>query len=201
MRRGLVGWVVVAALAAGCTAPEASRPAVASDRADVWFMQHMVPHLRQTAAILELARERATRPELLRLADSIDRQGQAHLARLQGWLDGRGLAPHVHSHQPTDNRGAGDLERLSRLRGPRFDLAFLEVMTARHRAGGRLAGAEARDGGLPQVRRLARRLLAEQRAQTARMRAWRQAWSSHRPGPTGPPRGGAEEASPPPRVR
>jgi hypothetical protein len=40
-------------------------------------------------------------------------------------------------------------------------------MTARHRAGGRLAATEARDGAVPEVRELARRLLAEQRAQTA----------------------------------
>ena len=170
--------MVVALLAAGCTtAPDAGQPVLASDRTDVWFMQHMVPHLRQTASILELARDRGTRAEVARLADTIDRQGQAHLAQLQTWLDGRGLAPHIHSHQPADRRGAGDLERLSRVRGPRFDLAFLEVMTARHRAGGRLAGAEARDGGVPEVRQLARRLLAQQQAQTTTMTSWTRAWS------------------------
>ena len=51
--------------------------------------------------------------------------------------------------------------------GPPVDLAFVTVMTARHRAGGRLAATEARDGAVPEVRELARRLLAEQRAQTA----------------------------------
>jgi uncharacterized protein (DUF305 family) len=177
VRRGLVSWVVVAALAAGCAAPEASQPDAASDRTDVWFMQHMVPHLRQTTSILELARERGTRPEVARLADTMDRQGQAHLAQLQSWLDDRGLAPHIHSHQPADRRGASDLERLSRVRGPRFDHAFVEVMTARHRAGGRLAGAEARDGGVPEVRQLAQQILAQQEAQIITMTSWMRAWS------------------------
>jgi uncharacterized protein (DUF305 family) len=157
--------------------PEASQPAVASDRTDLWFIQHMVPHLRQTTAILELARERATRPELARLADTIDRQGQAHLAQLQGWLDGRGLAPHIHSHQPADNRGASDLERLSRVRGPRFDLAFLKVMTGRRRAAIRLASAEVRAGTLPEARELARQMLGELQPQVKQMTAWTQAWS------------------------
>jgi uncharacterized protein (DUF305 family) len=86
MVRGRLGWwVVVAVLAAGCATPSSRGPA-ASDQADVVFMQHMVPHLLQTTAIVDLARERITRPKLARLADTIDEQGQAHMQQLQGWL-------------------------------------------------------------------------------------------------------------------
>ena len=66
-------------LVAGCATPEANQPP-ASDDTDVWFAQHMVPHLLQTTAIMNLAHDRITRPELARLADTIDRQGQTHLA-------------------------------------------------------------------------------------------------------------------------
>jgi hypothetical protein len=77
------------------------------DQTDVWFMQHMVPHLRQTNSIVDLARDRITRSKLTRLADTIGQNGQTHLQQLQGWLDRRGLAPHGHSHQGIDNSRGG----------------------------------------------------------------------------------------------
>lgn len=180
MRRGLGRWVVLAFLVAGCSGPPASRPAVVNDQTDVWFMQHMVPHLRQDIAIAYLTRDRLADPELARLADTIQRHGRRHVAQLQAWLDERGLAPHGHSHQQGDTLRPGDLERLSSRRGAEADLAFVTVMTARHRTGGRLAATETQQGGVPEVRQLAQRLLAEQQAQIAKLRIWRRAWSRSR---------------------
>jgi uncharacterized protein (DUF305 family) len=96
------------------------------------------------------------------------------------WLAVRGLAPHGHSHQRADRPRETDLARLSRLRGGAFDLALVEVLAARQRAGIRLAVAEAREGALAEVRRLARRLLAEQRARLRLLERWRRAWSAGR---------------------
>jgi uncharacterized protein (DUF305 family) len=167
-------------LVTGCSTPPPSRPAVVHDQTDVWFMQHMVPHLRQDIAIAYLTRDRLADPELARLAATIHRHSQQHVAQLQGWLDERGIAPHGHSHQKEDTLRPSDLERLSRQRGAAGNLAFVTVMTARHRAGGRLAATEARQGSVPEIRQLAQRLLAEQQAQIAELRTWRQAWSRSR---------------------
>ena len=180
VRRGLGSWVVIAVLAAGCATPDDANQPPADDRTDVWFMQHMVPHLLQDSSIAYLTRDRISDPELARLADTIHRHSQQHVAQLQGWLDERGIAPHGHSHQKEDTLRPSDLERLSRQRGAAGDLAFVTVMTARHRAGGRLAATEARQGSVPEVRQLAQRLLAEQQAQIAELRTWRQAWSRSR---------------------
>jgi hypothetical protein len=49
----LDGWLLIAVLAAGCTASNASQ-ATPSDQTDVGFMQHMAGHLLQTTAILDL---------------------------------------------------------------------------------------------------------------------------------------------------
>jgi uncharacterized protein (DUF305 family) len=172
------GWLVlVALLAASCTTSNANE-GTASDQPDVWFMQHMVPHLLQTTAILGLSGDRITQPELVRLADRMNEQGQAHLQQLQGWLEGRGLAPYDPQQDPDRGRET-DLGRLSRAKGARFDLVLLEVMTARHRVGIRMAAAEARDGGVPEVRALARQMIDELRAQVEQMAAWRQAWFQH----------------------
>jgi uncharacterized protein (DUF305 family) len=170
--------VVIVVLASGCARPEASQPP-AGDEADVRFAQHMVPHLLQTTAIVNLAQDRITRPELARLAATIGRQGQAHLAQLQDWLATRGLAPYDPQQDP-NRRTETDLQRLARIRGANFDLAFLKVMTSRHRAGSKLAATEARQGSVPELRQLAQQLLAEQQAQTAKMTSWTRAWSRGR---------------------
>jgi uncharacterized protein (DUF305 family) len=151
-------------MAAGCAAPTATQPP-AKDHTDVWFMQHMVPHLLQDTSIAYLTHDRLSEPELARLAVRIHRRGQAHVARLLGWLAERGLAPHGHSHQRDNTPRRSDLARLSPLKGTALDQAFVKVMTARLRAGGRLAAIEARDGSVAEVRQLARDLLAEQQGQ------------------------------------
>jgi uncharacterized protein (DUF305 family) len=167
--------VVIAVLAAGCATPDTNQP-TASDEADVWFMQHMAGHLLQTTSILDLTEDRITRPKLARLADTINQQGQAHLAQLQAWLATRGLAPYDPQQQPRNGKET-DLQRLSRVSEAKFDLAFVKVMTARYRAASKLAAAELRDGTLPEVRQLAQQLLANQQAQIATMTAWARAWS------------------------
>jgi uncharacterized protein (DUF305 family) len=50
-------------------------------------------------------------------------------------------------------------------------------MTARHRAGSKLAATEARQGSVPEVRELAQQLLAEQQDQIGKMQTWRRAWA------------------------
>ena len=72
---------------------------------------------------------------------------------------------------------ANDLERLSRLRGTAFDLALLQVMTARDLAGIKLAMIETSQGNLPEVRQLARQMLVEQQARVRQMDDWTKAWS------------------------
>jgi uncharacterized protein (DUF305 family) len=163
--RRLGCFVVIAVLAAGCATPAAHQP-TANDRTDVWFTQHMVPYLRQTTTVVSLTRPYLTDPTLARLADKVNRTSQADIQQLQGWLDQRGLSPHIHSHQRIDTRRQTDLERLSQLRGSALDLAFVRVMTARARAGINLTATEVSDGGLPEVRQLAHQMLAEQQAQS-----------------------------------
>jgi uncharacterized protein (DUF305 family) len=179
VRGRLAPWVAVAVLAAGCAAakPYPSAPPSTAGQTDVWFMQHMVPHLWQATSIAYLTRDHITHPALARLADTINQHGQANIQQLQAWLSRQGLAPHGHSHQRVDTRQETDLERLARLHGAAFDLAFLKVMTARHRAGINLAMAEASHGALPEVRQLARQMLAEQQAQVRQMGRWEASWS------------------------
>jgi uncharacterized protein (DUF305 family) len=177
VRRRLGGWLILAVLAAGCATPRASHQPAVNDQTDVWFAQHMVPHLLQDTSIAYLTRGRLTDPKLVRVANRIHRRGQAEATQLLEWLAERGLSPHGHSHQPGDRLRRSDLERLSRLDGAALDPAFVKVMTARDRAGTKLATSEAREGSVPTVRQLAHQLLAEQQARTATLQSWQHAWA------------------------
>jgi uncharacterized protein (DUF305 family) len=148
---------------------------VVDDQGDVWFLQHMVPYLRQTMTAASLALEWLDDPKLVRLADAVTRQSQADVDQLQGWLDQRGLSAHGHSHQRVDARRQTDLERLARLRGPALDRAFVEVMTARARTCSQLAANQARAGVLPEVSRFARQLLADQQHLVRQLESWKYA--------------------------
>ena len=110
------------------------------------------------------------------MAGTVDQQGQAHLQQVQAWLDSRGLAPYDPQQDPNHTKES-DLARLSQVHGARFDLAFLEVMTARHQTALRMTGLELRDGGVPEARELARQMQLQLQAQLQQMTAWRRAWS------------------------
>jgi uncharacterized protein (DUF305 family) len=88
------------------------------------------------------------------------------------WLAERGLAPHGHSHQPGDRLRRSDLERLSQLDGAALDLAFVNVMTARDRAGTKLSATETQAGSVPAIRQLAHQLLADEQARTATLESF-----------------------------
>jgi uncharacterized protein (DUF305 family) len=167
VRRRLGWWLLVAVLATGCTTSDATQ-GQGSDQTDIWFAQHMVPHLLQNNAIVSLASDQLTRPKLTRLAATINRQSQADLQQLQGWLESRGLAPYDPQQNPNYTKET-DLSRLSRTHGPALDRAFLKVMLARERTALRMAAAEARDGAIPELRALARRMTTDLQAQVEQM--------------------------------
>jgi len=172
VRRRFGWWVLVLCLA-GCT-PATSQGPVVDDQADIWFLQHMIPHLRQTMVATSLTREQLDDPRLVRLADAITRRSQADIDQLQGWLDQRGLSAHGHSHQPVDGRQRTDLERLARLRGRALDRTFARIMATRARTASRLATNEARAAGLPEVRQFALQMAADQQRQVRLLQSWKE---------------------------
>jgi uncharacterized protein (DUF305 family) len=50
-------------------------------------------------------------------------------------------------------------------------------MTARDRAGTKLAATEAQAGSVPAIRQFAHQLLAEDQASTATLQTWQRAWA------------------------
>jgi uncharacterized protein (DUF305 family) len=77
--------------------PATSHQPTVNDPTDVWFAQHMVPHLLQDTSIAYLTRARLMDPALVRVANRIHQRGQAQATQLLEWLAQRGLSPHGHS--------------------------------------------------------------------------------------------------------
>jgi uncharacterized protein (DUF305 family) len=114
-------------------------PAPGAHPADVRFMQHMMVHHAQAVEMTALVPERASRPDLLLLAERIAVSQTDEMAQMVSWLRGRGQAvpgPHAH-HGPdhADMAGMQSPERMAALaaaRGPAFDRLFLEMMIDHH---------------------------------------------------------------------
>ncbi len=90
--------------------------------------------------------------------------------RAEGW-------PPTTPQQDLSHRKETDLSRLSRTHGPAFDRAFLKVMLARHRTALGMAAAEARDGAIPELRAVARRMTTDLQTQLEQMTTWTQMWA------------------------
>lgn len=136
------------AFAAGCAsappgaaqhAHDHAAPAPGAHPADVQFMQHMMVHHAQAVEMTALVPERASRPDLLLLAERISVSQTDEMAQMVSWLRGRGQAvPGPHAHHGSDHAGMPGMqspERMAALaaaRGPAFDRLFLEMMIDHH---------------------------------------------------------------------
>jgi uncharacterized protein (DUF305 family) len=107
--------------------------------ADVRFMQHMMVHHAQAVEMTALVPERASRPDLLLLAERIAVSQTDEMAQMVSWLRSRGQAmPGPHAHHGPDHAGMPGMQspqrmtRLEAARGPEFDRLFLEMMIHHH---------------------------------------------------------------------
>ena len=163
------------------------------DASDVQFMQGMIAHHAQALAMVALAGDRTTRPDLQAIGLRIKISQQDEIAFMQRWLrDRHQVVPLVDSaymaHMPGMQMGstpmpgmmmpgmmtAQQMARLAQATGVAFDRVFLEGMIRHHEGALSMIkdlmttqrGAEA-----PEVFTFASDADAEQRAEIQRMRS------------------------------
>jgi uncharacterized protein (DUF305 family) len=183
MRR-IVLAVVAAALLTACNQGDQRQgtPATAAPNdADVTFTQNMIPHHRQAIEMAKLIGARTTRPELRQLADSVTASQGHEITQMEDWLQGWGkAAPAGTDHDAMQMPGMmrqAEMQRLMDLQDVRFDLAFIDMMTAHHRGAIQMANTELRDGSLPQVKDLAQQIIDAQQTEIHQLQRWKQDWS------------------------
>ncbi|MCI2416614.1 DUF305 domain-containing protein [Saccharopolyspora sp. K220] len=161
---------------------------------DIGFAQDMTMHHQQAVTMATLARERATDVAVRQLAFDIETNQRDQIGRMQGWLSLWGqpaqatgplmqwMTPdggHDHNAAATGAPSGGlmpgmatsaEMSRLQSLRGPEFDVYFLQLMLRHHQGGAEMAEYASVHAALPAVRELAKNILGSQSNESTLMR-------------------------------
>jgi uncharacterized protein (DUF305 family) len=163
------------------TAPAEAAP----NDADVTFTQNMIPHHQQAIEMAKLVDSHTDRPELHRLADSVESSQRQEITQMRGWLRswGKPATPSEGhgGHGDTEMPGMmseADMRRLMESTGTEFDLAFVEMMAAHHQGAIDMANTELKDGSQPEVTRLAEQIIDIQRDEIDQLQRWKTKWST-----------------------
>jgi uncharacterized protein (DUF305 family) len=162
------------------TAPAEAAP----NDADVTFTQNMIPHHQQAIEMAKLVDSHTDRPELHRLADSVESSQRQEITQMRGWLRswGKPATPSEGhgGHGDTEMPGMmseADMRRLMEATGTEFDLAFVEMMAAHHQGAIDMANTELKDGSLPEATRLAEQIIDTQ-DEIKQLQRWKTEWST-----------------------
>jgi uncharacterized protein (DUF305 family) len=190
MRRILLALAAALLLAAcnlgGGDQEQGTAPAeAAASDADVTFTQNMIPHHQQAIEMAKLVDSHTDRPELHKLADSIETSQSQEITQMRGWLRswGKPATPSEGhgGHGDTEMPGMmseADMRRLMEATGAEFDLAFVEMMAAHHQGAIDMANTELKDGSLPEATRLAQQIIDTQQQEIDQLQRWRTEWST-----------------------
>ena len=187
MRRIALAVAAMALLAACGKAADDSSGTPANrqpNEADVAFVQGMIPHHQQAIEMAGLIDGRTDRPELTKVAKDVSVTQSAEVGKMQGWLQawgkpatGMGEMDHGASPMP-GMMGQAEMDELMGLKGTRFDLAFVDMMTRHHQGAIEMATTELGAGSLGEVKQLAQQIITAQQREIQQMAAWKQAWSA-----------------------
>ena len=147
---------------------DGSKSGNATDRA---FAAEMVPHHQSAVEMAKAARTRAQSPEVRELAASIERtqaQEIATLRKAEARLKADGVEKGklgLASHEMGMGHDQGMLETAKP-----FDPAFVKMMVPHHEGAIRMARIELEKGSDPELKTLAREIVAAQEREIALMR-------------------------------
>jgi uncharacterized protein (DUF305 family) len=190
MRRILLALAAALLLAAcnqgGGNQEQGTAPAEgAPNDADVTFTQDMIPHHQQAIEMATLVDSHTDRPELHRLADSVESSQRQEITQMRGWLRswGKPATPSEGhgGHGDTEMPGMmseADMRRLMEATGTEFDLAFVEMMAAHHQGAINMANTELKNGSLPEATRLAEQIIDTQQDEIKQLQRWKTEWST-----------------------
>jgi uncharacterized protein (DUF305 family) len=136
------------------------------NRIDLFFAQGMILHTAQAKQAAGLVSGRTTNSRVLDLAKQIQ---ATDTAQFTVWVDKWGPIPNVTDASVTGVIGGSDLDRLRAGAGNVFDAAWLDTMIVHHRGAITMAETELNQGGNPEVRALARKVIDTQQPQLDQM--------------------------------
>ena len=181
----LISWT-----AAGCAPGSAG--SAGSAPFDRQFIDMMVPHHEGAVEMAKVAQQRGQRVEIKQMAEAIIRGQSAEISQMKQWrkawygsdqtppmskmpmvpgMTGQGHGGHTSGTMDM----AADVERLRRAPEP-FDRAFIEAMIPHHESAVDAARAAETRAQRPEIKELAKAIMADQQREIDEMKRWRQAW-------------------------
>jgi uncharacterized protein (DUF305 family) len=184
----LTAAAVTGGLLAGCgsnttTSPATTPPPAASNapatgqqqhnQADVVFLQNMIPHHAQAIMMSQMARNRATTPQVKDLAVRIEAAQQPEIDQMRGLLTAWGApapaAPGGGMGPMGSMGGMGQGQMPGMMSGTGFDRMFLQMMIVHHQGAIDMSHTELAQGSNPAARDLAQRIITAQQAEINQM--------------------------------
>jgi uncharacterized protein (DUF305 family) len=153
----------------------------AAKMSDPMFTAEMIPHHQAAIDMAALAPTRAEHPEIKTLAAEI---GSAQAAEIElmkkvgkenGW-DPNAKMDHSGMSGMSKHEMGMDMDPAELKTAKPFDKAFIEMMVPHHEGAILMANHELSRGSDPQIRALAKRIIASQSVQIKQMKQWYQAW-------------------------
>ena len=148
---------------------------------DPMFTAEMIPHHQAAIDMAALARTRAEHPQIKALAAEIASAQKSEIALMKkvgkenGW-DPNAKMNHSDGDAMSDHEMGMDMD-VSELKAANpFDKTFIEMMVPHHEGAIRMASHELSRGSNPEIRSLAKRIIASQTEQIKQMREWYSSW-------------------------
>ncbi len=150
-------------------------------KADVAFVQNMIPHHEQALTMTAMVANRASSGDLPKLAERMDISQRDEIAQLETWLTARGEAlpdeHHQHGAEQAERMPgmltAAELAQLGAARGRRFDRLFVQYMIRHHEGAVIMVEdllSETGGGQEPAIFQLAQHIATDQQIEISRMK-------------------------------
>lgn len=165
---------------AGATATATATAAAQAGKAngtDLAFATEMIGHHEMAVDMGKTAQERATHEQVKTLAKAIVTTQTAEIAQLKKARErmaGAGVTPKDLGMSRSEMGMTGDMPMLEQSK--EFDRTFLAMMVPHHEGAIRMARVELAQGQDPEMRALAKQIVAAQSKEIDEMTAWREDW-------------------------
>ncbi|MER5203392.1 DUF305 domain-containing protein [Streptomyces sp. NPDC002825] len=155
---------------------EAARllPDESPNGADFTYVQMMIVHHEQALTMTALAPQRASSPQVRKVAERIAAAQRPEIDAMEGWLKNNGGPREQGAHDHHSMPGMATEDQLTRLRsakGKAFDELFLKLMIAHHEGAVTMAAEVLSQGNNVLVEEMANDVIAQQTSEINRMRS------------------------------
>lgn len=148
---------------------DSSQNATALSSTDIMFAQMMIPHHQQAVEMAQLAKKNTTNPDILALADQIEKAQGPEIEQMTRWINSSGASMDMGHEMPMDGMLTTEqMSALSTATGPAFDTLFLLGMIAHHQGAIAMADLIAQSTN-PESKKLAEAIKTGQTAEIATM--------------------------------